>query len=210
MVEAQAGADFGDLSLDIVVSSARDAVALSNYTSLPAGDVNTDLKAILSDNAGVTLLGKYGWGPLTLYAGFEDMRLSNPSGVYPDGFTSLGGYSVLGSAITYDAYTINKILKVAWTGAKYSLTDQLNLRAAVYYEAQNDYYAGSCTGTGIHTSSSSCAGALDALSVMVEYRPLARIELYAGVMLSRVYGGLASGYQTVSNLDPTVGLRLKF
>jgi predicted porin len=210
MVEAQVGADFGDLSLDAVVSRARDAVALSNYTSLPEGDVKTDLKATLSDNAGVTLLAKYLWGPLRLYVGFEDMRLSNPSGVYPDGFASLGGYTVLGSAITYDAYTINKIIKVAWTGVKYTLTDQLDLRAAVYYEAQNDYYSGTCTGTGIYTSSSSCAGALAALSLMIEYRPLARLDLYAGAMLSRVYGGLASGYQAASNFNPTVGLRVKF
>ncbi|HKN28223.1 MAG TPA: porin [Roseiarcus sp.] len=209
-LEAQIGADFGGLSVDAVFSRARDAVSLSNYTSLPSGDTQDDLKATLSDNAGVSLLAKYAWGPIKLYGGLESSRLSNPSGSYPNGFTSLGGYTVLGSAITYDAYTINKILRVGWTGAKYSITDQLEVRAAVYYETQNDYYTGTCTGTGVNTSSDKCAGSLDAFSVMLDYRPRARVDLYAGVMLSRVYGGLASGYQAVSNVDPTVGLRVKF
>ena len=132
------------------------------------------------------------------------------AGSYPNGFTSLGGYTVLGSAITYDAYTINKIQRVAWSGANYAVTDRLDVRAAVYYETQNDYYTGTCTGTGIHTSSSSCAGSLDALSFMIDYHPVPRVDLYAGVMFSHVYGGLASGYQTVTNTDPTVGLRVKF
>ena len=99
-LEAQVGA----LSVDAVFSRARDAVSLSNYTSLPSGDTQNDLKATLSDNAGVSLLAKYVWGPVKFCVGWETSRLSNPSGFFPNGFTSLGGYTVLGSAITYDAY----------------------------------------------------------------------------------------------------------
>jgi hypothetical protein len=29
-------------------------------------------------------------------------------------------------------------------------------------------------------------------------------------MLSNVYGGLASGYVAAQNIDPTIGLRIKF
>ncbi len=55
-----------------------------------------------------------------------------------------------------------------------------------------------------------CAGAYDALSFLIDYRPLKRIDLYAGVSLSNVYGGLASGYLAAQNIDPTVGVRVKF
>jgi len=83
VVQAQVGADFGGLSFDAVFSRARDAVSLSNYTSLPSGDTQNDLQATLSDNSGVTVLAKYAWGPVTLSGGFETMRLANPSGSYP-------------------------------------------------------------------------------------------------------------------------------
>jgi len=36
------------------------------------------------------------------------------------------------------------------------------------------------------------------------------VDLYAGVMLSNVYGGLASGFVQAQNIDPTVGIRIKF
>ena len=84
------------------------------------------------------------------------------------------------------------------------------MTGAFYYEVQNDYSAKACTGTGVHISSSACAGSLDALSFLIDYRPVKRIDLYAGVMISNVYGGLANGYVEVQNIDPTFGLRIKF
>ena len=45
---------------------------------------------------------------------------------------------------------------------------------------------------------------------MIDYRPVKRIDLYAGVALSNVYGGLANGYLAAQNIDPTVGVRVKF
>ena len=35
-------------------------------------------------------------------------------------------------------------------------------------------------------------------------------NLYAGLMISNVYGGFANGYQANQNLAPTAGLRVKF
>jgi hypothetical protein len=45
---------------------------------------------------------------------------------------------------------------------------------------------------------------------MVDYRPVSRISLYAGVMVSNVSGGLASGFLHTQNVDPTVGIRFRF
>ena len=185
-------------------------MSLSNYTALPKGYVQDDLKATLSNNAGAMLAAKYTIGPMKIFGGYEYYRLSDPSNTYPSGFRSLGGFNVLPGAITYNAYAINKVMNVVWTGLKYAVTDQIDLTGAFYYEAQNDYSAKACTGTGVHISSSGCAGSLDALSFLIEYRPVKRVDLYAGVMISNVYGGLASGYVQAQNIDPTVGLRVKF
>ncbi len=208
--QAGIGADFGALSLDGVVSWTRDAVSLGNYTALPRGYSQDDLKATLSNNAGATLAAKYTIGPMKFFAGYEYYRLSDPSNTYPSGFKSIGGFNVLPGAITYSAYAINKVMNVVWTGAKYAVADQVDVTGAFYYEAQGDYSAKACTGTGVHTSSNACAGSLDALSFLIEYRPVKRVDLYAGVMISNVYGGLASGYVQAQNIDPTVGLRVKF
>ena len=208
--QAQIGGDFGALSLDGVVSWARDAVSLGNYTALPKHYNPDDLKATLSNNVGVMLAAKYTIGSMKVFGGYEYYRLADPSDTYPGGFRSLGGFNVMPGAITYNAYAINKVMNVVWTGVKYAVTDQIDVTGAFYYEAQNDYSTKACKGTGIHISSSSCAGSLDALSFLIDYRPLKRIDLYAGVMLSNVYAGLASGYVQAQNIDPTVGIRIKF
>jgi predicted porin len=130
--------------------------------------------------------------------------------VWPHWFKSLGGYSVLPDAITANAYTINRVLNTVWTGVKYAVTDQIDVTGAIYYETQNEYSGKPCKGTGVHITSSACAGSLEALSFVVDYRPLKRVDLYAGVMLSNVYGGMASGYRAVQSVDTKVGLRVKF
>jgi hypothetical protein len=45
---------------------------------------------------------------------------------------------------------------------------------------------------------------------MIDYRPTTRVDVYAGVMGSRVAGGLASGYLYHENFGPTIGLRIQF
>ena len=65
-----------------------------------------------------------------------------------------------------------------------------------------------CTNGGL--SSSSCAGTLDFASAMIDYRVTKRLDMYAGVMWSKVAGGLASGYLNFQNVGPTAGLRFQF
>ena len=82
------------------------------------------------------------------------------------------------------------------------------MAAAFYHYDQNDYHTSVCTDGGL--SDSRCAGTLNALSAMIDYRPAKRLDLYAGVLWSQVTGGLASGYLYHQNFGPTVGLRLQF
>ena len=211
-------------------------------------DPNTVLKATLSNNTGVELAAKYRWNDLTLYAGYLYGRLANPSNDYlggfptiaagifiPPGYWSRGVY--INNAVTSSAYNDNRILNTVWTGFKWSVLTNLDVQMGFYYQAQNDYNfsdnaegvtrPAACTGTGAFISSSKCAGSQDAVSLLVDYRPVKRVDLYAGVMLSNVYGGLANGFYTTSypvpgntkiywntphtqNWDPTIGLRVRF
>ena len=45
---------------------------------------------------------------------------------------------------------------------------------------------------------------------MIDYRPVKRVDAYAGLLWSQVTGGLASGYLYTVNLAPTVGIRVEF
>jgi predicted porin len=249
MYQGQIGGDFanlfgGTLSLDAIGSYAKDTVNVSTFTGscavLKSGpfvgqtgctsaipnfyDVD-DLKATLSNNTGLMLLSKYKWGSATLYGGYEWWRQADPSGNYPNGFETIGGYSVPGAIpstvknasklfptqwIVYNAYVNNRFVSVFFVGAKYAINSQLDVTAAFYYLDQNNYATAPCTGTGIHISSGSCAGSQDAVSFLIDYRPVKRVDLYAGVMVSNVYGGLANGFQQVQAINPTAGLRVKF
>jgi hypothetical protein len=106
-----------------------------------------------------------------------------------------------------------------------------DLEAAVgfYYQGQNNFNPSPCTGSGPFISSSKCSGSQDGLSVYLDWKPVKRVDIYAGVMLTNVYGGLANGFfststafipgttKTVSfntartqSYDPTIGLRVRF
>ena len=106
------------------------------------------------------------------------------------------------------AYTEHKILRVFWTGIKYAVRDDVDIAGAYYHYYQNDYNTSPCTDGGL--SASSCRGALNAYSAMIDYRPSKRVESYAGFMWSQVTGGLASGYLYRVNFAPTVGVRVEF
>jgi predicted porin len=209
-IDVQVGGDFGGFSFDVVASKVKDAVSLSNYAAspLPAGVSMDNLKATLSNNTSALIMLRYNYRALTLYGGFEAIQFQDPSDTYPQGFTTLGGYTVLPAAVKTTEYDIAKILRVSWMGAKYAVRDDLDIMGAVYHYDQNNYNSGTCTNGGL--SSSSCAGTLDAASAMIDYRVTKRLDTYAGVMWSRVAGGLASGYLHFQNVGPTVGLRFRF
>ena len=213
--QGQIGADFGDLSVDGVVNWTKDAVSLSSYSgSPPSGyDVNSVLKATLSNSAGVELMARYTWGPFRFYGGYIYARLMNPSDDYPNGFPTIAeGIFVPPGAVTSNAYTVNRILNSIWTGVRYSVWSNLDLAAGLYYRTQNDYLPppSVCTGTGTSISSSKCAGSQGAASFLIVYKPLKRVDVYGGVMVSDVWGGFANGHLYTQNIDPTVGLRIRF
>jgi predicted porin len=217
------GGDFGPLSVDAIFSAAQDAVSLSTYSAdpLPKGVSQDDLKATLANIDGVVLGAKYRSGPIQAFAGYEYARFSDPSNSYPHGFGTIGGFTVLPGAVNATAYVNNKILQVFWIGAKYNIGDNIDLVGAWYHGWQNDYAAsGTNCGPNVKpavpgaspqgAANPACAGTIDALSALIDYRPIRRLDLYAGVMYSIVAGGIASGYIHSANIAPTIGARLTF
>jgi predicted porin len=238
--QADIGADIGGFSADAIYAYAKDAVALSAYTSgAPTPDT---LKATLADiNAGV-IAAKYKWQALTVYGGYEYARLSTPSdfGDYFPSATATSGntYTLNGgypAVVQQNIYANPKDLQVVWVGGKYGILSNLDFVAGYYYAWQNDYsllgkssktggpnkYQGTAacgpnttsaiTGSAPQGSSySTCAGHEDAVSAMLDWRPVKRVDLYTGVMYSQVAGGMANGFIHSNNTAYTGGVRINF
>jgi hypothetical protein len=97
-----------------------------------------------------------------------------------------------------------------WAGAKYAVTDKLDVIGGYYHYIQNSFFA---TGPSVGCSSSAhsqCSGTFDAVSAVIDWRFAAKWDTYIGVMFSQVNGGLANGYLQRNNVDPTAGLRFRF
>jgi predicted porin len=129
----------------------------------------------------------------------------------------------LGSTPHLVGVCVNRIGTGFWLGAKYAVTSQLGVTGAFYWQQQTDYSTTTCglanttfvepngsSFTVTRFNSGKCAGQTDFISAMIDYRPVKRVDLYAGVMISNVYGGLANGYQVTQNVAPIAGLRVKF
>ena len=214
--EAQIGATFGGFSADAVVRYAKDAVSLQTFSGseLPAGyNPASILQATLANVAAVLVAAKYKWDRAEIYGGYTYARLANPSDAFPNGFHTIArGIFVPPGETNATYYDVNQIMHTFWAGAKYDVWTNLSVAASFTYQRQNDFLPAPaiCTGSGINTSSPRCAGSQSAISFLIDYKPFARADLYGGVMVSNVYGGLASGYFKPQNIDPTVGLRMWF
>ena len=214
--EAQVGATFGGFSADAVVRYAKDAVSLQSFSGseLPAGyDPNSILQATLVDVAAFLVAGRYKWDRSEIYGGYSYARLANPSDAFPNGFHTLArGIFVPPGEVNATYYEVNQVMHTFWVGARYDIRTDLSAAASFTYGIQNDFLPSPaiCTGSGAGTSSPRCAGSQSAISFLLDYKPLARADLYGGVMITNVYGGLASGFIKTQNIDPTVGLRIRF
>ena len=138
------------------------------------------------------------------------------------------------------AYVTPEDLQVLWVGAKYGIRSDLDVAAGYYYEWQNNFTNAATSynigngagGVGTKTAtkvgcgpnlnpaitgaspqgsnSSACAGHTEVLSGMIDWRPVKRVDLYAGVMFSQVQGGMANGFIQNTNVATTAGVRVSF
>ncbi|MGD1016875.1 MAG: porin [Roseiarcus sp.] len=162
-----------------------------------------------------------------------------PSGSANGDYYTLNGYTAI---IAPNAYVKPDDQQVVWLGAKYAILSNLDAAVGYYYEWQNNYTVVSAvnvpadqgytsTACGLSTANtangggpatananhSSCAGHQEAISGMLDWRPVKRVDIYAGVMYSDVTGGFAnmsnSKYYAIAHDNNTAftgGVRVAF
>jgi predicted porin len=230
--EAQIGGDIpvmksGVISADLIYTHSKDAVSLgiaslagSLSNGLPiAPFAQGPLTATISNQTSAMALAKYTTGPLKLYLGYETMTFAPPSDPQT-AFTDISGEQIgaafgNNTAINNTAFTpacgtgvcSDKILQVWWTGAKYAITDDLDVIGAYYQYNQNTFTTASCA---IATAHSQCSGSMNAASGVIDWRFLPKWDTYIGTFFSQMNGGLENGYLARSNLATTAGLRFRF
>jgi predicted porin len=221
------GADFnvgpGVFSADVAGGYTRDAVNLiligptnsSGYPITTTTSTNQVLTAQLSNNTNVMVTAKYTLDKLRLYAGYEWIQFANPSDPVSS-FTDIAGTFICAGCtgapnftnINNAAYSFrDKILQIVWAGAKYAVTDAVEVTAAYYHQDQNDYTNLDCT---VSTAHAQCAGTMDTVSALIDWKFAPKWDTYVGTQYTKSNGGLNSGYLSNNNITTTAGIRFRW
>jgi predicted porin len=203
------------------VQSFRDAFSLANgyakyYVGSASGGTATTalpiagVKATAADTRAYMLAARYTLSKDTsLKAGYERISYSNPSHPAADqAITSLFGQTIVAPA-SVSAFPNAKIFNVFWIGGSHNVTSSFTVLAGIYHVAQNSYGTGASAGCS-SAAASTCSGTQNYDSLVGDYHLTARTDVYAGVLLSRVTGGPASGFFDASNRTVGTGLRHTF
>jgi predicted porin len=233
------GADFhvgpGLLSGDVIGAWKKDAVSLGNGLNGPVNQFGYPIEltstaqtlgAVISNNTTAMAVAKYTVDRWRLYAGYERIEFANPSDPQTS-FTDIAGDlictgacgTLIGTTINNTNYTHHKVDQLAWFGAKYSLTDSLDVTAAYYHEWQNDFSGGATKQNTVgpaltcaesSTSSSQCAGTKDTVSVLLDWKFAPKWDTYIGANYNANTGGDANGYLQKQEFSTTGGLRFRW
>jgi predicted porin len=225
------GFEYMGFSMDFLAGKIYDAVSAgilsaTQLSALNAAGVapgNGFISATVSDNTVFSVGAKYTIGPWKILGGYEYIDFANPNNPLSPGAFVTGGY--IAGVVNNTNFTNDRILQTAWIGVKYSITQALDITGAYYHEWQNSFATGANTGC-TDARASQCAGSLDAVSLVLDWRFARHIDMYAGVMWSQVQNGLASGFlqangtaaggtivggpNKASTYDPGIGLRYQF
>jgi hypothetical protein len=127
-----------------------------------------------------------------------------------------------GTNINNTAYGVNgfnnKVWQVVWAGARYSVTDSVDVAVAAYHYDQAQFSGTAKNSNGSiatqcaanPTIDSSCAGSMNAASVLVDWKFAPKWDTYIGAFYSEMNGGLANGFLARNNLATTAGIRFRF
>jgi predicted porin len=212
--QANIGGNIGGASLDAYYSKVNSAITASSLSAAQVAmlpglgySVTNSLAATISDNTAYSLMAAYKFEPFKFFAGYEYIQYTNPARPLNAGFTDIGGYVL--AFVNGTAYAEEKIVRVYWSGLRYSVIPNLDLTAAYYGYHQSAYGTGKQAGCSTNAHGT-CSGGLDAFSFDADYRFNKHFDAYLGAMYSGVHDGVANGYRTTNNINPTVGLRYKF
>ena len=215
--QAQIGTDFNGFSFDAIAGYAKNALTFQSFggATTPIGYNPYDIvRATAMNTGGVELRRPLRVGQIQVLRRIYLLALRQSK---RHKLSLRGGHGCARSHrssrfVTVNAYTVPRNLNTVWTGLRYSVWSNLDLAGGVYWESQNDFLAAPavCTGSGSATSNARCAGGRYSYSFLVDYRPIPRVSLYGGLLVSTVYGGVASGFLHTENVAPTVGMRIRF
>jgi predicted porin len=205
------------------------------------------LSGTISDNTVFAVAAKYTIGQWKLYGGYEHIQFANPNNPLQPGAFSTGGYNI--AFVNNNNYFTDRNQHVFWVGVKYAATPTFDVIAAYYGIRQEFFTQGAGPGAGGNAtfssipgmgvasaaqaancainsaSSAGCAGAVDMVSLALDWRFARHVDLYAGVAYSQKTGGLANAFilstangaltgnnviNKVSTYDPGIGLRYQF
>ncbi len=210
------GGAYKGFSLDAVYQKENSVVSASAASA-------TALKATISDNESWSAQGKYTFdfggsfkddaqgAKLIFFGGYENISFANPSSNPSSytGSTAIGGYLI--STVVANPYATDKVLQLAWTGARYELPSGWSFTGA-YYHVDQGAYTGtvSVPAAGTIQAKANSAGTANDASFLVDYAFNKHFDVYTGVNYSALDGGLASGYLNDSQASVVTGGRLKF
>ena len=213
--QLQVGLEGSGWSIDAYYAKKYDAIATAPLTAaqvatLPAlgYSPSNSLRATISDNTSYSVMGSFGLGKPTLFAGYEHIKFANPNTPLLPGSLTIGGYVL--AVINPPAYNNEKILQVYWAGVKYAATADLDLMAAYYGYHQDSFATGANAGCSDNRSGS-CSGRESSFSLLADYRFAKRFDGYLGTFWTDVQDGLAPvGFLNHSTLTTTAGIRFRF
>lgn len=195
--------------------STADSIDTHPITGANLIATSNTLYGIVTDNSAIMIAARYSRGPLRFFGGYGHIRQTNASNPLGVGATDQGGY--LMSGVEDDNLDSPKVVQIWWTGVKYAFDGQTDITAAWYHQLQNDFrIPAACSAAAGFRSS--CAGALNELSLYADHHLTSRFDAYAGIAYSAVSGGLAIAiphgpgvpYYHNSNTAPVIGGRFTF
>jgi predicted porin len=230
--QADLGADFkvgpGVLSVEAAGGYTKDAISeaiqapsiAATGLGNPTGTI-TGVTATISDNSYFEAVAKYTLDKLKLYAGYEWIQFANPGDGGASALTDTAGYSFTsaGSAssnaffINNAAFGRDKILQLAWAGARYSITSSVDVYGGYYYLNQNNFAFTSAQAKSCATSSllaAQCAGTQQAFTAVVDWQFAPKWDTYLGTTYYHLAGGLENGFLHSDFWATTAGIRFRW
>ena len=178
------------------------------------GTDNTEY-GIVTDNSALMGALKYTWNKLKLFGGYEYIWQANPANPLGVGAPAQGDFLL--SGVEDNNLDSPKRVQVWWTGAKYAIDKKTDITVAWYHQLQHDFRVPStCSASAGFRAS--CAGTLNEWSLYATHHFTKRFELFAGIAVSDVTGGLGIAiphgpgvpYFYDTNVAPTIGGRFIF
>ena len=195
--------------------STMDSINTNPITGPNAIDTYDTEYGIVTDNSALMLALKYKWDKFKFYAGYEYIWQDNPTNPLGVGASAQGSYLL--SGVEDNNLDTPKRVQVWWTGAKYAMDKKTDVTFSWYHQLQHDFrFPSTCSATAGFRAS--CAGTLNEWSLYLDHHFTKRFDMFAGIAVSDVTGGLAIAiphgpgvpYDYDTNVAPTIGGRFVF